>query len=101
MAHHLAATERGSGDAAFELSMLYATGLGVDRDPATALEWYTKAANSGHAKSAYTAAVMHLTDDRGLPVDEEQAAVHFSQAEELGFDVDAHLAMMGLARPDR
>jgi uncharacterized protein len=132
--HHLAAAERGSGDAAFELSVLYATGSGVpadqeesrrwtfraaelgstramgnlggmyatgrgvEHDPAAGLAWYIKAADLGHARSAYTAGLMCLTGDGGLPVDEDKADTYFTRAEELGVDVDAHLAEMGLTR---
>ncbi|MEU7481546.1 tetratricopeptide repeat protein [Lentzea sp. NPDC042327] len=131
---HRAAAEHGSGDAAFELSVLhatgtgvpadddesmrwtmraaelgsvramgnlgyyYATGRGVEHDPAKALDWYGKAADAGHGKSAYTAGVMCLTGDGGLPVDERRAAEFFDLAEELGVDVDDHLDAMGLSR---
>ena len=133
-AYQLAAAERGSDDAAFELSVLYATGSGVpvddaeshrwtvraaemgnpramgnlggmyatgrgvDADPAAALDWYAKAADAGHPKSAYTAGLMCLIGDGGLPVDEEKAAVYFARADELGFDVDTALESMGLHR---
>jgi TPR repeat protein len=132
--HQLAAAERGSHDAAFELSVLYATGSGVpvdqaeahkwtvraanlgsaramgnlggayatgrgvDPDPAAALDWYGRAADAGHGKSAYTAGVMCLIGDGGLPVDEQRAATYFARADELGFDVDDALESIGLSR---
>lgn len=132
--HQLAAAERGSHDAAFELSVLYATGSGVpvdeaeahkwtvraanlgsaramgnlggayatgrgvDPDPAAALDWYGRAADAGHGKSAYTAGVMCLIGDGGLPVDEERAATYFARADELGFEVDDALESIGLSR---
>jgi TPR repeat protein len=80
------------------LAGMYATGRGVDLDPAVALDWYAKAAAAGHGKSAYTAGVMCLIGDGGLPVDEDRAAGYFARADELGFDVDPGLDAMGLSR---
>lgn len=94
------AAELGSPRAMANLGGMYATGRGVEQDPATGLLWYSRAADAGHAQAAYTAGVMCLTGDGGLPVDEEEANRHFSHAEELGFDVDASLAEMGLARAE-
>lgn len=92
------AAELGSVRAMGNLGGMYATGHGVEQNPVTALEWYTKAAEAGHPKSAFTAGVMCLIGDGGLPVDEVQAAKFFAAAEELGVDVDDELSLMGLSR---
>lgn len=92
------AAESGSARAMANLAGMYATGRGVERDPATALDWYARAADAGHPKAAYTAGVMCLIGDGGLPVDADRAEDFFDLAEELGFDVDAALDAMGLPR---
>ena len=92
------AAEMGSARAMANLAGMYATGRGVDPDPHTALHWYAKAAEAGHAKAAYTAGVMCLIGDGGLPVDPERADTFFARAEDLGFDVEDALDDMGLAR---
>jgi hypothetical protein len=94
----LAAAELGNARAMGNLGGMYATGRGVEHDPATALDWYAKAADAGNGKSAYTAGVMCLIGDGGLPVDEARAAGYFARADELGFDVDQALESMGLSR---
>jgi TPR repeat protein len=92
------AAEMGSPRAMANLGGMYATGRGVEQDPARALSWYAKAADAGHAKGAYTAGLMCLIGDGGLPVDKDAAETHFARADELGFDVDAALDEMGLER---
>ena len=39
----------GDAGAQFSLALCYHFGRGVDVDPVKAIEWYTKAANQGHA----------------------------------------------------
>ncbi|MFC5058139.1 hypothetical protein [Saccharothrix xinjiangensis] len=92
------AAELGSTRAMANPGGMHATGRGVEADAATALDWYAKAAEAGHAKAAYTAGVMLLTGDDGLAVDEERAERFLELAEELGFDVDGALETMGLSR---
>ncbi|MBW4720455.1 tetratricopeptide repeat protein [Saccharothrix obliqua] len=92
------AAELGSARAMANLAGMHATGRGVPHDPAIALDWYARAAEAGHAKAAYTAGVMCLVGDGGLPVDRDQAEGFLVLAEELGFDVDGTLGAMGLTR---
>lgn len=44
---------QGDRESQFYLGLLYETGKGVDRDYQTAIDWYLKAADSGHAEAAY------------------------------------------------
>jgi TPR repeat protein len=92
------AAEMGNARAMANLAGMYATGRGVESDPAAALDWYAMAADAGHGKGAYTAGLMCLIGDGGLPVDEDRAATYFARADELGFDVDSALETMGLSR---
>lgn len=94
------AAELGSDRARSNLGGMYATGRGVEKDAATALRWYRSAGASGNARAAFIAGVMLLTGDEGLDVDGAAAAEEFERADELGFDVDATLADMGLSRPE-
>lgn len=92
------AAEMGNARAMGNLGGMYATGRGVDTDPVVALDWYAKAGAAGSGRGAYTAGLMCLIGDGGLPVDEDEAARYFARADELGFDVDPALEEMGLSR---
>jgi len=129
---HLEASERGNGDAFFELHVyamqgigdrskalyylqeagkrdqpracynlgaFYATGQmqGIPKDLTESIRWYKRAADLGNGRAAATLGVMAL---RGEGMDRDQAAAeaYFEQAEELGFDVDEFLELVGLQR---
>ena len=49
--------DKGNGQAQFNMALMYHSGLGVARDERQAVEWYERAANSGHEMAqAYMAA---------------------------------------------
>lgn len=77
--------EGGNVRAMGNLGGFYATGSGVERDPARAVEWYERAAQLGHGRSAATLGTMYATGD-GVAVAPEQARLWFRAADDLGFD---------------
>lgn len=94
------AAELGSDRAQSNLGGMYATGRGVTKDTAEAVQWYARAGEAGNARAAFIAGVMLLTGDEGLEPDPTSAVELFTLADELGFDVDASLDGMGLVRPE-
>lgn len=90
------AAELGSARAMANLGGMFAQGRGVTKDPRSALDWYARAAAAGHAKAAYTAGVMCLIGDAGLPVDVVAAQSWFDRARQLGYGVDDELSKSGL-----
>ncbi len=67
MAHHQRAREMwlhigGSGraEAAFNLAILYEQGLGVEKDPQQALDYYLQAANAGSRAAAFQLGLIYL-----------------------------------------
>ncbi|WP_336640846.1 tetratricopeptide repeat protein [Microbacterium sp. USHLN272] len=94
------AAELGSDRAQSNLGGMYATGRGVTKDTVQAMQWYARAGEAGNARAAFIAGLMLLTGDEGLDPDPASAVELFSLADELGFDVDASLEGMGLARPE-
>lgn len=64
--------QSGDARAQYAVGRLYEKGRGVERNFATAAEWYRKAADQGHADSEYRLAVGYATG-LGLPKDEAVA----------------------------
>jgi hypothetical protein len=58
---------------------LYRNGLGVDRDPAYAAEWYERAANAGLSRAQANLGALYLTGD-GVAQDFSEAARWFTAA---------------------
>lgn len=54
-----AAAESGQPEAQFDLGLLYAQGLGVDRDLTEAANWYRKAAEQGNAQAEFALGQMY------------------------------------------
>ena len=44
-----ALAKKGNADAQYELARMYRDGRGVSKNDSSVVEWYTKAANQGHA----------------------------------------------------
>lgn len=83
--------ELGNAGAMANLGGMFAVGRGVAKDPRVALDWYARAAAAGHGKAAYTAGVMCLMGEDGLPVDVARAQSWFDRARELGYGADSEL----------
>ncbi|MFY0540255.1 tetratricopeptide repeat protein [Nannocystis pusilla] len=77
--------EAGNLRAMGNLGGFYATGSGVERDPAQALAWYERAAQAGHGRSAATLGTMYATGDC-VPRSPARAREWFRAAEALDFD---------------
>jgi len=58
---------------------LYRNGLGVDRDPKYAAEWYERAASAGLGRAQANLGALYLTGD-GVPQDFSEAARWFTAA---------------------
>jgi hypothetical protein len=82
-AAHTAAAERGDLDAAFELYIVYAQGLGVDADPTASRAWLDHAAAGDHPRALYNVAAEHATGN-GRDKDPAKAAELYARAAELG-----------------
>jgi TPR repeat protein len=77
--------ESGDPDAQYDLARRYATGRGVERDSATAADWYHRAAEQGLTMAWYRLGFLYM-DGRGLPEgrDLSQAYLWFSLCAEEG-----------------
>jgi TPR repeat protein len=63
-----AAAEAGQAEAQFDLGVLYAQGLGVQRDLTVASDWYRKAADQGNAEAQFALGQMY-SRGWGIPRD--------------------------------
>lgn len=66
------AVRQGSRDAATNIALMYADGIGVAKDPVQALTWFRQAAEAGDATAQYNLALMY---ERGgaIPQDHQEA----------------------------
>jgi TPR repeat protein len=67
-----AAAEAGQAEAQFDLGVLYAQGLGVQRDLTAAERWYRKSAEQGNAEAEFALGQMY-SRGWGVPRDEADA----------------------------
>lgn len=74
-----AQAEAGDPDAQLALASLYDLGQGVARDPATAYQWYERAAKAGLAAAEFNVAVMRDSGD-GVARDAAKAALWYARA---------------------
>ena len=70
---------------------MYANGVGVEQDYGLAFDWFTKAAEQGHAEAQYNLGVMYANGDHVVQED-VQAVKWFSMAAEQG-DIEAQSAL--------
>jgi TPR repeat protein len=89
--YQLAAAERGSDDAAFELSVLYATGGGVPVDEAEAHRWTVRAAKLGNTRAMGNLGGMYATG-RGVDLDPAAGLDWYVKAAEAGHAKSAYTA---------
>jgi TPR repeat protein len=75
LAEWRASAEHGDVRAMASVGVLYANGLGVERDDAEALRWFHAAADKGDANGEYNMGVMYR-DGRGVAKDDTEA-VHW------------------------
>lgn len=73
----------GDPTAQLELSRAYYYGRGLDKDPAQALEWAKKSAESGHVEAMESLAFLYATGG-GIERNEETALKWYRQAAEKG-----------------
>jgi uncharacterized protein len=64
-----AAADKGQAEAQYDLGLLYAKGLGVQRDLQVAQQWYEAAAAQGNAQAEYTLGQMYA-QGWGIPANE-------------------------------
>jgi TPR repeat protein len=74
-----AAADAGQAEAQFDLGVLYAQGLGVQRDLTVAESWYRKAAEQGNAEAEFALGQMY-SRGWGVPRDEADALRWFQMA---------------------
>lgn len=91
--YHLAAAQRGSGDAAFEMSVLYATGSGVPADQTESCRWTFRAAEMGSTRAMGNLGGMYATG-RGVDRDPATALAWYARAAEAGHPKSAFTAGM-------
>jgi TPR repeat protein len=89
--YHRAAAERGSGDAAFELSVLYATGSGVAADQEASDSWTFRAAELGSVRAMGNLGGMYATGRR-VEQDPVVALDWYVKAADLGHARSAYTA---------
>lgn len=89
-------TQAAMGDPSsqFNLALAYQEGNGVERNIATAVQWYTKAANSGLAIAQFNLAVLYANGAE-IPKNEKEAAKWFYAAAQNGY-FDAQKVLIGL-----
>jgi len=75
--------ELGDAEAQFNLGVLYDEGAGVERNLATAAEWYRKAADQGFMDAQTNLGIMYY-HGLGLEQDLDEAARWFGMAAEQG-----------------
>ena len=66
------AADKGQPEAQFDLGLLYAKGLGVQRDLQVAQQWYEAAAAQGNAQAEYSLAQMYA-QGWGIPANDDSA----------------------------
>ncbi|MCH8921990.1 MAG: sel1 repeat family protein, partial [Planctomycetes bacterium] len=79
-----AVAEEGLGVAEYWVGIMYAQGLGVDRDDAEAVKWYRLAAEQGYAEAQFGLGLMY-DGGRGVPQDYAEAVKWYRLAAEQGY----------------
>lgn len=86
--------EAGNSDAQVTLGLMYDYGHGVERNPAKAIEWYTKAAKQGLPVVQHDLGVKYF-QGKGIAQDYQQAARWWEQAANAGLaDSQFNLGLM-------
>lgn len=72
--------ERGFGEAAFNLGILYEDGLGRDKDMARALALYRRGAENGSVKAQFRIGTLYWLGAPGVPVDRQEGRRYLAMA---------------------
>lgn len=72
-------------DAQYTLGMMYAKGKGVEKDPATAAQWFLKAARQDHHEAQFQLGEMYNSGN-GVDIDRKEAKLWLSKAANGGLD---------------
>ncbi len=91
----LPAANAGNADAEELIGILYAMGLGVERDDRRAFEWYLRSAMKGHAGSQ-SGVGWYYEIGRGLPTPDPVRAYLWYTLSAIGGDPDAVLSLESL-----
>jgi hypothetical protein len=86
------AARSGNADAEELIGVMYALGLGVERDDARAFEWYLRAAMKGHA-GAQSGVGWYYEVGRGLPAPDLVRAYLWYALSAIGGDPDAAISL--------
>lgn len=76
--------EAGDPDAQTRLGVMYATGLGMQKDKVQAVKWYRKAADQGNPGGQWNLAFMYVRGEGGVATDYVEARKLFEQAARAG-----------------
>ncbi|MEM9605355.1 MAG: tetratricopeptide repeat protein [Pseudomonadota bacterium] len=90
------AANSGNADAEELIGILYAMGLGVERDDRRAFEWYLRSAMKGHA-GAQSGVGWYYEVGRGMPAPDLVRAYLWYTLSAIGGDPDAVLSLESLA----
>jgi len=66
------AIEHGSRDAATNIALMYADGIGIPKDPAQAIPWFLKAAEAGDATAEYDLSLAYRRGE-GIPQNQKES----------------------------
>ncbi len=69
---HKKAAQQGSLDAATNIALMYADGIGIPKDPAQAMIWFRQAAEGGDATAQYNLALIY-GKGKGVPQDYKES----------------------------
>lgn len=97
MRYYSLAAASGNAEGAYRLGVLYATGEGVERDPAAAVDWMRRAVEGAYWPAAVVLARAYLEGGLGLAVDRAEAERLLRQAADAG-DEPARSALEALTR---
>ena len=79
---------RNYGDATFNLGILYEDGLGVEKNPARAIDYYRRGAELGSQKSMFRAGLLYWLGSPGIPQNRVEGRRYLEMAAAAG-DTDA------------
>ena len=91
----VAMAEAGDAEAQMALAQRYRFGVGVPQNPATAVEWFQKAAVQGNVQGQFSVGYMYMDGENGFEKNLEKAAEWFRKAAENGHPTaQANLGIM-------
>jgi hypothetical protein len=91
------AARSGNADAEELIGVMYALGLGVERDPVRAFDWYLRSAMKGHP-GAQSGVGWYYEAGLGMPAPDPVRAYMWYALSAVGGDPDAAISLEELAR---